>query len=324
MQNEQNIKTYLQDYILKSITHSTHYECFFCKIFYNFGFALSLNNKSKICISCLQSEDVFLFFKEVFGDIVQFQKKVTTYYLNESEKHLEVLFNHWPDLPPQWRLLRSFVLTRDGNRCQITGCPSRLKLHVHHIEPKSNGGSHNPENLITFCEFHHALQTAKGHSTIFERSNQSSFLIFIKSHFRKGIFIKPHARRKSLPDICEIQKLIDFYAISCTKCKTIVSARNDKSLVVIFCVKCSVGWGFKNDLLEKIGPEISSAYIVRKNTGKEYLNHMWYNVKTPVKILNGYCPKCGKSLIKKSLQNGNFWSCEGFPKCNFCKRAYNE
>ena len=55
-------------------------------------------------------------------------------------------------IPPAIRLL---VLNRDGHRCGIDGCASQYRLQPHHILPRSQGGSHHPDNLITLCWYHH-------------------------------------------------------------------------------------------------------------------------------------------------------------------------
>ncbi|MDJ0664589.1 MAG: DUF222 domain-containing protein [Acidimicrobiia bacterium] len=49
---------------------------------------------------------------------------------------------------------RRFVAWRDGS-CTISGCNSRYRLQPHHVTPRSDGGSHDPENLTTLCWFHH-------------------------------------------------------------------------------------------------------------------------------------------------------------------------
>lgn len=55
-------------------------------------------------------------------------------------------------VPP---VLRRSVLHRDGNRCAIDGCGSRNRLQIHHIIPWSQGGTTDPENLLTLCWYHH-------------------------------------------------------------------------------------------------------------------------------------------------------------------------
>ncbi len=54
-------------------------------------------------------------------------------------------------IPPA---VRRLVAARDGG-CTIAGCTSRYRLEPHHIRLRSNGGSHDPENLTTLCWFHH-------------------------------------------------------------------------------------------------------------------------------------------------------------------------
>jgi hypothetical protein len=54
-------------------------------------------------------------------------------------------------IPPR---LKRHVLARDDG-CVIEGCRSRYRLQVHHISPRAVDGSHDPENLMTACWFHH-------------------------------------------------------------------------------------------------------------------------------------------------------------------------
>jgi len=51
---------------------------------------------------------------------------------------------------------REYVLHRDGHICQV--CKGKSKypvLEVHHIIPRSQGGTDKPDNLITLCETCH-------------------------------------------------------------------------------------------------------------------------------------------------------------------------
>ena len=56
-------------------------------------------------------------------------------------------------IPPA---IRRFVANRDGG-CTISGCTSRYRLEPHHIQLRSDGGSHDPENLTTLCWLHHHI-----------------------------------------------------------------------------------------------------------------------------------------------------------------------
>jgi hypothetical protein len=51
--------------------------------------------------------------------------------------------------------LRSLVLSRDLGMCSIEGCRSRYRLQIHHLHPRSRGGGHHPDNLLTLCWYHH-------------------------------------------------------------------------------------------------------------------------------------------------------------------------
>ncbi|HEX5098701.1 MAG TPA: HNH endonuclease [Polyangiaceae bacterium] len=50
---------------------------------------------------------------------------------------------------------RRAVLRRDGGRCRVPGCRHATFTEPHHIGLRSEGGDHDPENLITLCSAHH-------------------------------------------------------------------------------------------------------------------------------------------------------------------------
>jgi len=55
------------------------------------------------------------------------------------------------------------ILRRDKFKCQYKGCELPYDLTVHHIIPRQVNGSEHPQNLITLCGKHHALQPAHYH-----------------------------------------------------------------------------------------------------------------------------------------------------------------
>lgn len=67
--------------------------------------------------------------------------------------------------PSDWSSRRRKVLQRDNHRCQRCGANGRgsrnTELHVHHVTPKSDGGSHRLGNLKTVCKSCH--QNIHGH-----------------------------------------------------------------------------------------------------------------------------------------------------------------
>lgn len=51
--------------------------------------------------------------------------------------------------------IKESVKRRDGGGCRI--CGFRIAVHVHHIQPRSRGGTDVIGNLITLCPNHHAM-----------------------------------------------------------------------------------------------------------------------------------------------------------------------
>jgi len=52
---------------------------------------------------------------------------------------------------------RDLVMARDHGRCRFPGCRATRNLDVHHIEPRAQGGGHEPWNLLVLCSGHHQL-----------------------------------------------------------------------------------------------------------------------------------------------------------------------
>jgi 5-methylcytosine-specific restriction endonuclease McrA len=57
-------------------------------------------------------------------------------------------------IPPS---VRREVLARDGHRCRTAGCGGAHFLDVHHIKARADGGSNDPDNLITLCAACHRM-----------------------------------------------------------------------------------------------------------------------------------------------------------------------
>ncbi|NMX22022.1 hypothetical protein C5S30_06250 [ANME-1 cluster archaeon GoMg4] len=57
--------------------------------------------------------------------------------------------------PENWDEIRKRIYRRDGWQCQKCGA-TNVQLHAHHIIPLSQGGSNEPDNLITLCKNCHA------------------------------------------------------------------------------------------------------------------------------------------------------------------------
>ncbi len=60
-------------------------------------------------------------------------------------------------IPPS---VRAKVLARDGHRCTTPGCRATRFLEVHHVTPRSEGGTNRIENLTTLCSRCHRFAHA--------------------------------------------------------------------------------------------------------------------------------------------------------------------
>lgn len=80
------------------------------------------------------------------------------------------------------RQLRVKVLRRDNYRCQECGIRvirgKGVRPNIHHIQPKSTGGLHALDNLITLCEPCHS--TKYGHTDMLSDRSPDSYPGFIK------------------------------------------------------------------------------------------------------------------------------------------------
>src|SRR5690606_29897934 len=54
-------------------------------------------------------------------------------------------------------LSRRAIQTRDGHRCQVTGC-SRKGQTIDHVVPRSKGGAHEWTNVALMCVRHNSLK----------------------------------------------------------------------------------------------------------------------------------------------------------------------
>jgi hypothetical protein len=83
--------------------------------------------------------------------------------------------------------LKAYVLHRDGYQCQKCKVKNS-KLHVHHLEFISNGGTDTPNNLITLCEdchshLHAGKFTIKG---LKSKTKHATEMGVIKSQLKKS------------------------------------------------------------------------------------------------------------------------------------------
>lgn len=186
------------------------------------------------------------------------------------------IFNNWPGYPPFWRYLRKVVMERDGNRCQVSGCPSRVELHIHHKIPVSQGGEHVPTNLVTLCSFHHALEPDEGHERIWGEI-KTRYFTMVRAHKRRNPKspgyhnVRAHVRRLELVNKSELSYIIDFYGLACPFCgsRNLTTTVNKQSqTITVNCLGCSSHWKGSRKLAEETGPRLAEVLIVTRNEGQ--------------------------------------------------------
>ena len=84
--------------------------------------------------------------------------------------------------------LRDYVFFRDG-ACTADGCSSRYRLEPHHITPRSQGGTHEPDGLTLLCWFHHHIVV-----------HQQGFTIDPESPPKRRRFLAPGVTRAPPPN----------------------------------------------------------------------------------------------------------------------------
>lgn len=193
---------------------------------------------------------------------------------------IEERFDNWrgtgeDKYPPDWRLRSAAVRQRDGDRCQIAGCPSLCGIHVHHLESIKNGGSHALQNLVTLCEFHHALMP--DHLEAIGESLDNTRFSAVPKGIRQNPVnpgchtVKAHIQRRKSASLQDIRQILDLFSWSCPYCKNQdieINARQEgswanfnsygQSLACdwrLVCQQngCGRAWYFQGGLLEEVG-----------------------------------------------------------------------
>ena len=268
--------------------------------------------------------------------------------LTQRDRQILRIFNHWPGYPPFWKYLRSIVISRDSNRCQVTGCPSRLELHVHHILPVSEGGAHSPDNLVSLCDFHHALEPEKGHERIWG-DIKTRYFTLVCAHERRNRanvgthIVRAHLRRLQLITLNELRELTKTYGFCCPTCgenRIKFSLDSGKNTIRVSCNTCRNATEGPQQLTEETGPLLAELLTVTRNKGRWKARwDMLYERKASTwGTWSGYavsakrkqhkkrvettksapcCPRCGSPMRvvrPRPMDKWNaFWGCTKYP-----------
>ncbi len=70
----------------------------------------------------------------------------------ETDAHGGVAKRATQNIPPA---IRRLVMRRDKGCCVVPGCKHTQYVDVHHLNPRSEGGDHDPDRLVVLCCAHH-------------------------------------------------------------------------------------------------------------------------------------------------------------------------
>lgn len=101
-------------------------------------------------------------------------------------------------IPPS---VRRAVVHRQKGRCAVPGCENRIWGDCHHLRPRAEGGTHDPDNLVYVCPAHHR---AAHEGRLVIRGSWSERLRF--EHADGTAYGSPHARAdraELLASVCE-------------------------------------------------------------------------------------------------------------------------
>ncbi len=263
--------------------------------------------------------------------------------LTERDRRVLQVFDYWPGYPPYWDYVRGVVLNKDKGRCQISGCPSRTELHVHHMLPISQGGSHRIENLVTLCVFHHGLQPDMGHERIWGEV-RTQYFSMVRPHYRDGSFVRAHVRRKELATEESLKSIFAHHSFACPDCgdhPLRLHIDCQKNEISVSCASCSSEWHFDQKLPEESGPQMAETFQVLQNKGRGKVDFSlmetirkprYHKASQPITAKQKqarkkrfeqresiFCPRCGKLLRQVEGRFGRFWGCTGYPDCRYTK-----
>ncbi|MCB1275730.1 HNH endonuclease [Prosthecobacter sp.] len=208
---------------------------------------------------------------------------------------IETRFDYWQGTgtdkyPPDWKFRSAEVRKRDGDRCQVAGCPNLDSKHVHHLDAIKNGGSHVLSNLITLCAFHHALMP--DHLEAIGENNPSERFSVRQRHTRRNQVnpgfhrVRPTVVRYVTASKEDILLAVRSFGWSCPNCHRLGFecegrqqpdwARFNSAGKPIDCEwrlvcqqnGCGYAWYFQGGLLEEVGLTLARRVFLQTSNPK--------------------------------------------------------
>ena len=235
------------------------------------------------------------------------------------------------EYPPDWNARRAAVYERDNYECQALGCIYRGKfLDTHHIKPRSEGGSHRLENLISLCRIHHAIVHLHTHAI----EVASDRCTVVSRHWKRRAFsnqrieVPPYIRRFGDFQITgqELAEIRTRFGLVCPTCRAqdwsgMLQRKSGK--IWTQCAACNDCWEFQADLTELTGVEMASVFL--PTVTKPFVVDLeGLGVKKPASRDHYYqgCLECrahGRHgyLVRKVGTRGRFRGCSEYPLCRY-------
>ncbi len=89
---------------------------------------------------------------EVAPEVAEMVQCDAQHISTETDAHGGVAKRATQNIPPA---IRRKVMRRDKGRCVVPGCKHTHFVDVHHLNPRAEGGDHDPDRLVVLCCAHH-------------------------------------------------------------------------------------------------------------------------------------------------------------------------
>jgi len=234
---------------------------------------------------------------------------------------IDPALDEYPDgLPRDWGARKRQILERDGFICQAPGCWGR-ELDIHHVQPRSTGGNHRAENLVSLCSVHHALV----HLETNVIKIRSSRCTIVSRHVRRNSVVDSFVRRFQRITPSELKVVRETFNLKC-KCGSLRWTgylRERDSTIRIFCPDCGGRWLLEAGLREETATHLATLLEPTINPRR---------FKFDLSLIRGIarprsyevCPACARSHKEGYLKKKRFFwvhyiGCSEWPRCPYVR-----
>lgn len=218
------------------------------------------------------------------------------------------------------------------------------QMYQRAIDALNRLGVDTPDNLVSLCSFHHALEPEKGHERIWGNI-KTQFFTLVCAHERTNRtnlgthHVQAHLRRLQLVTLDDLKQLTMTYGFCCPTCgetKIKFTLFADKNTITVKCPSCLNSTEGAQQLAEETGPRLAELLTVSRNKGRwkarwdmlsERTNATWgiwsseavakkrkaHKAQVELKKSAPSCPKCGanmKLMRPRPADSWNaFWGC---------------